>query len=132
MAMAYFKSLVAEKEVRVFSAGLAAYSGFPSSPQAVKILSFYGLDLTQHLSQALTSRLAEEANLLIVMTEAHRDWIVRQWPHASDKVFLLREFAEKHDTDTMDIFDPVGFAEEVYEKCFQLMKEPLERLGEMV
>jgi protein-tyrosine phosphatase len=132
MALAYFKRFVVGKDVHVFSAGLAAYPGMPPSPQAVKVMSFYDVDLSHHLSQALTTNLVEEADLLIVMTEGHRDWIIRQWPQAKDKVFLLLEFAEKYDTDTMDIFDPMGFPEEVYEKCFQRMKEPLERLGAML
>ena len=84
-----------------------------------------GLQLADHESQPLTSQLVRQADLIWVMTRAHRQAIVGQWPEASSRTMVLAR-------DQSDIADPIGGPVEYYEKCAAQIKtelaERIERL----
>jgi protein-tyrosine-phosphatase len=132
MAECYFKHVTKGKNIQVFSAGTASMGGLPASPPAVHVMARYNLDLSSHQSRKVGKSLLEQSDMIIVMTEAHRDYLVEEWPFVQNKIFLLREFAKTPDPEKMDIDDPIGGTEDFYQQSFDLMKEPLERLGELV
>jgi RpiB/LacA/LacB family sugar-phosphate isomerase len=51
------------------------------------------------------------------MTHSHVDTVMLLYPHAAEKVFLLREFDETLDLFEKDISDPIGGSYEVYLNC---------------
>lgn len=133
MAECYFKSIIAENlKTSVFSAGTACASGWNASHEAIEIMDRLNLDLRSHKSMPLSNEMVETTDMLIVMTNMHKEVIVSRWPEASKKVYLLREFEENSNINDQEIMDPVGFPVEIYEKCFDLMKKPLEHLGEII
>ncbi len=63
-----------------------------------------GIDLAEHRSQPLTYALLKEADIILVMEEAHRRSIFYMAPEVLAKVYLLTEMAGGHD----DVADPFG------------------------
>ena len=131
MAESYFRHITKNYQVEVFSAGLGAGYGWRAADEARRIMEKNQIEMTEHVSQPLTREMVLSADMLIAMTDMHREKIISRWPEAKNKVYLLLEFDKNHHTD-LDVFDPVGCPLEIYEKCFELMKNALEHLGELV
>jgi protein-tyrosine phosphatase len=110
MAAALMRDRVAraglESDVQVISAGVWAEPGSRASSNATLVLRGRGIDLAPHRSQPLTPALLKEANIILVMEEAHRRSIFYMAPEVLAKVYLLSEMAGGHD----DITDPFGGA----------------------
>ena len=73
-----------------------------------------GLDISGHRSHSLTAEDVAHAQLIIVMTQDHKDALLAEFPEAGQKILLLTELAgEKH-----DIFDPYGSnSRQLYRQC---------------
>ena len=93
-----------DAEVQVLSAGVWAETGGRASSGATAVLRSRGIDLAPHRSQPLTPALLKEANIILVMEEAHRRSIFYMAPEVLAKVYLLAEMAGGHD----DVPDPYG------------------------
>lgn len=99
---------------RVVSAGVAAQRGAPASANSVAALKKVGLNLAGHRSQPLTAELVNEADLILVMTESHRDMISLLFDPPPE-VNLLRDFMPAE--ASREIVDPYGSALPDYEAC---------------
>lgn len=129
MAEAVFRRLAAEKlgcrewELRergidVFSAGVAAEENFPASREAIEVLKEYNLDLSQHLSQQVTSRMLEESTCVLAMTGRHLNIISEARPDLAEHFCLL-------DRTGKDISDPIGSGIETYRECVRELTDNL-------
>lgn len=98
----------------ISSAGVCAANGCPPSRNAVEALRERGVDISAHRSQLLTRQQIDEADLLIAMTQGHRQAILDCVPQSQGKVFLLKSFGVAQ--STADIYDPVGEALDVYRR----------------
>lgn len=132
MAEAMFRHLLAERlgcapedlaarGFEICSAGLAAMTGAPASPESVQICARQGVDLHTHASQPLTESLLEQADRLYTMTAGHREAILARYPHLRDRVALLSRTGQ-------DVTDPIGWGAEAYEQCFQEIVQSLRPL----
>lgn len=130
MAEAIFRRLAAEKlncrewELRekgidVFSAGVAAEENFPASREAIDVLSEYNMDLSQHLSQQVTTRMLQESTCVLAMTNRHLSILREARPDLADRFFLL-------DRSGRDISDPIGCGIDVYRSCVRELTENLQ------
>ena len=90
----------------ISSAGVYADDGWPVSENSVQALQEKGIDISPFTSRALTSDLLEHADLLITMTQGHREAILQFSPESERKVFLLKSFGVAQ--CAADISDPVG------------------------
>ena len=97
-------------QAQVISAGVWAEDGSRASANGVAVLRLRGIDLAEHRSQPLSPTLLKQANIVLVMEEAHRRSIFYMAPEHLSKVYLLSEMAGKHD----DIADPYGGSIEDY------------------
>lgn len=123
MAQTLLRELVRQRygdddAVRVMSAGVAAGSGNPASPQAVEVMDERGLDLSDHCSRPLDDAVMNVADLVLTMTRGHRAAILAAWPEMHDRVFTLRR-------DGGDVSDPVGMSVEVYRDCAEQIEGEL-------
>jgi len=108
------------------SAGVVAFDGAPASRYAVEVCRSYKIDLTGHHSRLLTRNLAEQSDVIYVMSPHHRDEVVRLCPSADSRCFLL-------DKRGMPIEDPVGLDREDYEACFRQIQAAIaERTDELL
>jgi protein-tyrosine phosphatase len=136
MAESILRKLIAEKfnctpeeteqrGVIVSSAGVSASPGGVAAPEAVEVMRGRGLDLSRHESQPLNDKLVRHADLILALTGAHRQAIIRRWPEVAHRTEVLR-------MDRGDIDDPIGAPAEVYIQCAQQIEEALrERVQHM-
>lgn len=90
----------------VSSAGVCAANGWPVSDHSVEALREKGVDIAELTSTTLTPERIEEADLLVTMTEGHRQAVLAVAPQSEGKVFLLKSFGVAQ--CPADIDDPIG------------------------
>lgn len=95
------------------SAGLAAAPGQPASANSLAVMAELGLDLTAHRSRPLTPYLLAQADVVLTMTQAHKQTLQQLAPEFSHKVFTLVEYAGGQG----DIPDPYGGDLCQYRQC---------------
>lgn len=81
------------ESVQVASAGVRAVVGHPIDPPMAAILRADGVDADGFAARQLTASQIREADLILVMTRAHRAWVVEEEPSALRRSFTLLEFA---------------------------------------
>jgi protein-tyrosine-phosphatase len=118
MAEALFRHYAAENpglKLTVRSAGTAAFGSQCASHNAVLALKELGIDLGPHRSQPVTAALIDEADLVLTMTNSHKQQLLYFKPDASKKIFTLAEFTFQN--TTKNISDPFGGNLDTYIEC---------------
>jgi protein-tyrosine-phosphatase len=114
--------------LEIASAGLAAAPGEQASAQAIQAMEELGLDLQSHRSQPVSASLVDSADLILVMTEGHRNALLNRWPHLADKIDLLSH-------GQGEVSDPFGGSLATYQQCARQMQHYLtywiEQLGRL-
>lgn len=110
-------------QAEVASAGTYAVVGAGASGGSVLAMAERGLDLSGHRGRQLDARLVQEADLILVMEEAHRRSIFYTWPQALRKTFLLSEMVGEH----AEIDDPYGGPQEEYEAAAAIIADYVKR-----
>ena len=95
-------------DLEVLSRGIAAPRGEPMSGIAAEALKRGGIPILPHSSEPITERDIEEADLVLTMTSDQKQFVVRNFPQARDKTFLLKKNG--------DIADPTLWDLLVYER----------------
>ena len=107
-----------EKGVAVISAGIAAMPGSPAAPQAVEVMNQMGVDIADHSSQPITGRLAQFADIILTMTNGHRQALISHWPTLETRTKTVRR-------DGADVSDPIGCPVDVYQVTARQIDEQL-------
>lgn len=107
--------LLPSKGITVRSAGIAAMPGGLPSQQSVDVMQEMNIDITRHASQPVTDQLARHADIILTMTNGHRNAIVSQWPELAVRTHLFSN-------GNTDISDPIGQSQSVYAGCAEQMK----------
>ena len=114
MAEALFRLRAGNKNPwKVKSAGLSAHTGTPASLEARIVASELGADLSRHSSQLLTTEMVEQADLILVMTESHREHFRNTFREVAHRVYLINELGT---SKVEDICDPFGGSLEIYKQ----------------
>jgi protein-tyrosine phosphatase len=98
------------KGITVISAGIAAMPGSPPASQARSVMDESGLDISEHVSQPITGRLAQFADVILTMTNGHRQALISHWPMLETRTHTVR-------VDGADVSDPIGAPVDVYRRC---------------
>jgi protein-tyrosine phosphatase len=121
------------------SAGLAAFRGDPASENSVKAVhALWNIDLHSHRAKQMDDMLASSADLILTMTQAHRDAIFDRFPQCRKKCFTLKEYIydiqrssnTSRILENIDISDPYGLPLDAYIRCAQDMKRTVDKLIE--
>jgi len=136
MAEALFRNLLKRSgkkadEIKVFSAGTAAFDGQPASPNAIAVAKERGADLESHRASMLTRERVLEADLILTMTRSHKAQVLRMVPEAAGKTYTLKEYVTRS-AENIDISDPFGQSVEVYRRCADEIEEMLKLLLEKI
>ena len=129
MAEALLRHFVSENstlELSIKSAGTAAYGNQTASQNAILALREMGIDLTNHRSQTLTAALVDEADLVLAMTNSHKQQLLMLKPDASKKIFTFSEFTFQD--KTKNISDPFGGNLDTYIECRNEITEYIKKL----
>ena len=122
LAEAYLKDRVKKNGVSidVYSAGLETSFGKPAHPLAQVVGTQGGLVLNQHATQPLHKEQVERADMILVMEWRQRNRIIKLYPQARHKVFLLRQF---YDQSVREVADPYSGTLEDFQVCFSMIKQ---------
>ena len=86
------------------SAGFVVIPGAPASPGAQWAMHTMGLSLKGHRSKRINAALAEAADIVLCMSEAHRREFVQRFPQHKAKAQVFR----------LPVPDPFGGSESLY------------------
>lgn len=109
--------------VEVRSAGTCTVNGSSTSLHTSHVLKENDLNLS-HQSSVLTEEQIEWASHIITMTDDHKSFIMGQFPHVTDKIYTLKEFAEEGG----DIPDPFGGSIEQYQITFHEINRLMDKV----
>lgn len=125
MAGAILRDLLAGRagEFIVETAGTLAVPGEEATPDAVAVMAEQGLDLRGHKAQRLEPGMVAQADLILTMTRAHKEAVLRLHPRAAEKTFTLLEFA--HNGTETDIRDPLHQGREAYRQTAATLRRAL-------
>jgi protein-tyrosine phosphatase len=80
-------------ELNVSSAGTHALTEHPIEPYAAQVLEKLGGDTSNFAARQLTRAIAADADLVLTMTKAHRDDVLKLAPQKLHRTFTLEEAA---------------------------------------
>lgn len=98
---------------QIGSAGVRAGDGFRATALTQSVMVRRGLSVDNHRSRPVDADLLQSAGVVVVMAEAHREVLIREFPAAPGSILLLSELVDEQ----YDIADPVGGAEQDYDSC---------------
>jgi protein-tyrosine-phosphatase len=127
MAEAIARQVAAERglgDVSFGSAGIGAWDGAPPSDGAMLVALEQGVDLSTHRSRLLTPEIVADADLVLVMGEAHRARV--EALGGEGKTHLLARYASG-DRESRSISDPFGGDLDVYRATFEELEREVRR-----
>ncbi|MDR1409742.1 MAG: low molecular weight phosphatase family protein [Oscillospiraceae bacterium] len=98
------------------SAGLLAADGLPASAHAITAAATFGADIAAHRSRRLTSKIADDVDVIVALGDYHAQVLQLTYPHKS--VILLGN----------GIDDPYGEDLEAYQECAMQIFDALKNL----
>ena len=126
MAEGLMRKMLADvPDIGVSSAGVGTFDGMPASRTAQLVMQRQGIDISRHRSRRITETMVRESDLILVMEDSHRRYIVDRFPYAEKRTLLLKEFSGEETAD-LDIADPIGMDETFYEEVLQEIKKSVE------
>ncbi len=130
MAYGILKSMIeAEKiaNIKVISSGTGTLDGYPATSHAVQASALDGIDISDHHSQRITPDLVDKSDLILTLAYEHYMYIVRRFPAARDKVFMLKAFPDTDPAPELAVDDPLGLSFAEYLETYRELKRELER-----
>ena len=123
-----------QQPIEVASAGVFAIDGMSPSRETLRLLQDDGVDLSAHMARNLSNEMIREAALILVMEEFQAEEILRRVPDAREKVHLLKRFGLTNPAPAEDpsIPDPIGKPKEIYEVCFAMIRDSVERVAQWI
>ncbi|MBP6083761.1 low molecular weight protein-tyrosine-phosphatase [Shewanella xiamenensis] len=110
------KAKLADKQIKVSSAGLTALVGKPADPMAQKIAASHGVVMDEHKGQQLSSQLVGSNSVILVMEQRHLNDLHSRYPEARGKTFLLGKWI-----NNAEIPDPYRQSQEAFEHVYALI-----------
>lgn len=113
-----------DREIEVVSTGTSALEGETATPLAIYVMAQQGILISSHRSHRVTGEDLAIADLVLVMTQDHRQALAAEFPESRTKTYLLSEMAGERS----DIEDPI-YSQDIdnYTKCAARIKDFLER-----
>jgi protein-tyrosine-phosphatase len=132
MAEAMMKKMLEEKKkenIEVYSCGTDAENGDRSTYNAIYVMKRYDIDLTKHMATNILNSDIKNMDLILCATMSHKRTVLNYYPELEGKVYTMKEYAEldNHGKD-MDISDPWGYDENIYERCAVEIENCLENI----
>jgi protein-tyrosine-phosphatase len=116
MAEGYLRAVLKQEEgFEVMSAGTGAADGFKPTQEAVDVMKEDSVDISFLITKAISKSFVDAADLILVMAEKHKKFILEYFPESKEKVFLYKQYA-RIDDGSKDIADPIGQPIQVYRK----------------
>lgn len=112
--------------LEVHSAGTGAYPGMPATDHAITAMQERGLDLAAHRSQPLPDM--SQYDLVLTMTQSHRDAVLARQPAMAGRVFTLGEYARTG----QEVPDPFGGPLPAYQQTAAALESMLRAIVDRI
>ncbi|MEC0242734.1 low molecular weight protein arginine phosphatase [Paenibacillus dokdonensis] len=104
MAEAFLRKMAKDRGigVEVRSAGVAAMDGVSMSRHAEAVLRDHDIE-DRLMSKSLKLDAVNWSDLILTLTQGHKQHVIRSFPQAADKVYTLKEYAENDEAVLNDL-----------------------------
>lgn len=118
MAEALLKAKLGVKasQFRISSAGLAALINHKIATPAKTLLQKRNIDVSQHQARQLNEEIVTDADIIFTMDNAQKQYILKRYPFACGKTFLLGD----------EVPDPYRKTERDYEIALELIEKGID------
>ncbi|GAB3044858.1 low molecular weight protein arginine phosphatase [Virgibacillus ainsalahensis] len=99
MAEALLREKIPDAEVQ--SAGLFAGMNQRANENALNVLKERNIEVN-HLSQPVTTKLLQWADIVLTMTTSHKQSLIIEFPNFQEKYFTLKEYVSDSDKQVWD------------------------------
>jgi len=130
LAEFYTRSLIELEDLpfRISSTGFFN-AGVPISGNSRILLKEAGIDADRHVSSHINNKLIDNSWLILTMENDHKMKLIEINSDAEKKIFTLSEYCgEEFRRNSLDIEDPYGSDLSRYRITFDLIKERVDRL----
>lgn len=110
----------------IISSGTGTVPGLKPTNETIQVMKEHGIDVSGYISSSLSKVHIENAEVILAMTQGHKDIISRMITAAKGKVYLLREFSSEKERKTNSIADPIGKPIEFYREVFEIIEDSVE------
>ncbi len=111
--------------IRVESAGIMQYGGFPPNELASGTCAARGIDISGHVSRELTEEIVADADTILVMEHRH---LARVNELGGDKkAFLLTDYPDASGRGR-EVRDPIGMGLEFYEEVYEELEKVIAKI----
>lgn len=112
-----------EEALEVSSAGTWASPGAPATPNAQRTMAERDIDISAHQAREVSAPILGGSDLVLVMTESHREALVAEFPDAAPRIALFSSL----DGGRWDVADPVTQPIEAYRATADELERLIER-----
>lgn len=120
------EAIMKNKGFEAKSAGIFAFPGAPISKEAQDVLKENGIEF-DHTAKTFHQQLGEWADIILTMTQSHKDYMAKTYPMFTSKLYTLKEYAVGEPGDVMD---PFGGTIDTYRSTFRELESLLERVAD--
>ena len=106
--------------VEVRSAGIYALEGGDMSENSKSVLEAHQISM-DHYSKLVSKDDLQWADLILTMTNTHKELVLQLYPEVKEKIFTLKEYTAPY--TSKDISDPFGGDYHQYEQTFLELKQ---------
>lgn len=100
-------------DIEVNSAGTFTQDGVPVSINSVEAMREIGIDISEYKSMSLNDDVVEKSDIILTMSNSHKQFILNRYPLAVKKTFTLLEYVYGF---KKDIQDPFGGTLDIYKR----------------
>lgn len=104
--------------LKIDSAGTGALQGYAADDSAIAVALRNNLSLENHQAKQLTSKIARQYDLILVMDKTHMEQIGKIAPEVRGKTMLFG-----HWMNNKEIPDPYRKSEEAFASVYQLIEQ---------
>ena len=113
---------LADPEIIVESAGIAAVPGDRIDPRALNVLERHGIDADSHVARRLDKAMLDRADLVLTMERRHMEFIRAFSLASTGKTFLLGRWQ-----GGFEIPDPFGKPQESFDHVYRMVDLAIHR-----
>ncbi len=127
LADVYFQDKVRQGNLGIVvkSAGIETTPGKPAHSLARDVSREHGISLERHGTTPLFMDLVTQTDLVFVMEVSQKDRVLKLYPQARGKVFVLGQFCR---SGALDIDDPYCGTREDFVQCFTRIREACDQV----
>ena len=131
----YFNKLLRDQyahacnRIEIASSGIDAQKGSPAHEVVKHVAQLNGFSLRNHQSNPITRSKIKRFNVISVMEQWQKDQLIKRYPFASEKIFLLMEYLwYGSKEEILEVPDPTGKNTEDYHEFINIAHQEAERI----